>query len=311
MIKFYSHREIDQERWDRAIFTSSYPTLFAQFDFLSIASPNWCALIRDDYDYVMPLPVNSKMWLKYIYTPFFISRLGIYSSSAISAKIADDFLSHIPKIYKHIDLILNSSNSALSERVSPICLKSHDLSLHNPYSVIQKRYSENTKRNIKGAHKNELSLQYNISTETIIDLFKNGRGKSRSVHYQKKDYSTLVQLADCALQKERLDRIGVVDQQGRVLAGALFLRDYRRIWFWFSGRDQWGADQKAMFFLLDEYFKINENQELMFDFNGSMNENIARFYKGFGAESYPVNMLNIRKFYYLSPFVKIYQSLKK
>ena len=42
----------------------------------------------------------------------------------------------------------------------------------------------------------------------------------------------------------------------------------------------------GMFHLIDQWIRHNANRELILDFNGSNNPNIARFYHGFGAEKY-------------------------
>ncbi|MEG1556647.1 MAG: hypothetical protein RR356_07995, partial [Bacteroidales bacterium] len=97
MIRFYKHTQIDQDKWNHCIANATFTTLCAEFEFLNIASPNWCALIKGDYEYVMPLPIRSKLSIKYIYNPFFSIRLGIFSSYEISATIVKDFFEAIPK----------------------------------------------------------------------------------------------------------------------------------------------------------------------------------------------------------------------
>lgn len=73
------------------------------------------------------------------------------------------------------------------------------------------------------------------------------------------------------------------------------LRDYDKIRFWFSGRNSEEAASKSMFFLISNYLKMRSGASLIFDFNGSMNENIARFYRGFGAEVVEIPYIQIYK----------------
>jgi hypothetical protein len=55
-----------------------------------------------------------------------------------------------------------------------------------------------------------------------------------------------------------------------------------RITFLFSGLTVEGKQRQAMTYLLDQVIQKYANQPLTFDFEGSDDENLARFYLGFG-----------------------------
>ncbi len=61
------------------------------------------------------------------------------------------------------------------------------------------------------------------------------------------------------------------------------MRSNGKIIFLFTGANEKAYDAQAMTFLLDRYFKENAGQNLMFDFEGSMDIDVAKFYKGFGS----------------------------
>lgn len=310
MIRFLEHSEIDKDRWNKAVTEAPNATIFADFDFLCIGNPNWCALVEDDYRCVMPLPVRSKLSIKYIFTPFFYNRMGIFSSSDIGASTVKNFVDAIPRKYRQIDLFLNENNPGNLIEQKTIEIVSHQLDLHRPYEAIIHQYSQNTVRNIKAAQKKGLEYAEEVSIKEIIRLFQKNRGKQKNVHYKKRDYYTLMKLAHHAHNQGKLDTIGVICN-GKMIAGALFLRDYHKTWFWFSGRDNAQADKKAMFFLIDEYIKRHAGQPLTLDFNGSMNENVARLYKGFGGIPYSFNMLHFTRDFYLGGLIRLYKSIKQ
>lgn len=310
MIRFLKHSEIDKDRWNLTIQKSLNTTIFADFDFLSISSPHWCALVEDDYQSVMPLPTRTKLSIKYIYTPFFSNRLGIFSPEPITATKVKDFFDAIPKRFRQIDLILNRNNPCTLIEDKVIGMISHVLDLNKPYVFIAQNYSQNTTRNIKSAQKQGLEYVENANIESIINLFRKNRGKQKNVHYKKRDYITLRKMSSHARNCGFLDTIGVT-YEGRLIAGALLLRDSQRLWFWFSGRDNAYADKKPMFFLLDEYIKRNAGQALQLDFNGSMNENVARLYKGLGGQAYDFNMICHTRDFYLGHLIKLYKSIFK
>lgn len=309
MIRFLEHSEIDKDSWNKAAHTALHPTIFVDFDFLSIGAPNWCALVEDDYQRIMPLPVRSKLSIKYVFTPFFYNRMGIFSPHDIAPSTVKTFIDAIPRKYRQIDLFLNENNpdNLIEQKTTEMI--SHQMKLDRPYELIARQYSQNTSRNIKSAQKQGLQYSEEASIKEIIRLFQQNRGKQKAVHYKKRDYYTLMRLAHHAHNQGILDNIGVFCEE-KLIAGAFFLRDYDKIWFWFSGRDNAQADKKAMFFLIDEYIKRHTGQALTLDFNGSMNENVARLYKGFGGMPYTFNMLHFTRDFYLGGLIRLYKAIK-
>lgn len=313
MIRFVGHKDIDPIRWNTTILSAQFPTLLCTFEMLNIltGTSTWNALIENDYERIMPLPERSKLFIHYIYTPFFISQMGIFSAQETTAEKVAEFLHAIPNRYKQVDLLLNISNDDEAISQHTISLISHQLKLSPDYDTLFRGFSQNTQRNIKSARKqNLLYITEGITVERIIALFRTHRGQEKAVHFQDNDYHLLQQAAKYLQQKGQLDVIGVQNENGELLAGALMVRDGQRVWFWFSGRNNLFAAQKPMFFLLDEYIQIHAGQNLIIDFNGSMNENVARFYKGFGGVPYPIPMIQRSAQGGWQSLLKIYRKLK-
>lgn len=309
MIRFCTHDEIDPIKWNGRIEHSSFPTVFADYDLLSLVSPDWCALILDDYEAVMPLPTRCKWGASYVYTPFFISRLGLFAT-APSAQLMRDFVSALPKQYKQCDLCLNPNNdvSALSQN-SYQMMASHSLAMNLSYEALQAHYSENTHRNLKTAAKYNLSLTV-TDMWSIENLFLNNRGKEKGVAFKVADYEMLLCMADFWWDRDLVDLVGVKNETGKLIAGACFLKDHQRRWFLFSGRDNAESDKRAMFYLIDEYIKKHAGEDVILDFNGSMNPNVARFYAGFGAQRYEFPVLNYIPNSWLAPLIRCYRRLR-
>ena len=149
-----------------------------------------------------------------------------------------------------------------------------------------------------------------MTIQTIIDLFRNNKGQENSVHFKDADYQLLDSTANILKEMGMLDVISVHNTEGQCLAGALMVKDFDRYWFWFSGRDNQFAAAKPMFFLLDEYIQKHAEESKWLDFNGSMNENVARLYKGLGGLPYPVKMINYTKKTYWNLLLKLYRKIK-
>lgn len=313
MIRFCRHSDIDPQKWDNATQRAQFPSVFASYDLLTIlaAGSNWNALIMDDYDYVMPLPERSKLGIHYIYTPFFLPQSGIFSAHEVSAGIASDFFNALPEDFVQIDILLNQHTDTSFIDSYTISLISHELDLNFPYKTLYNHYSKNTQRNIKAAEKKDLTLVQTCNIEEIIHLFIQNRGKRKEVHFKRKDYKLLSSAANYFRSKGMLDTRGVFNDNGQLIAGALFVKDYQRRWFWFSGRDLKFAESKPMFFLLDRYIHENAESSLLLDFNGSMNENVARLYKSFGGVPYDLKMINFTRQSHFDRLIKLYRKIKK
>lgn len=314
MIRFVKHSDIHPEKWDNAVLTAQQSTIFATYDLLDSLTGNssWNALVKDDYLAVMPLPERAKGGIHYIYTPFFIPQLGIFSSKNISAQEIFEFFNTIPKKYKQVDLLLHPQIDLTRFQKRHISLVSHDLDLNRPYEILQHDFSQNTKRNIKDANKHSLTLVKNPNIlEEVIQLFVENKGGEKIVHYGPNDYRILARTAKLLLSKNALDIVGVNYENQQLIAGAFFVRDQHRLWFWFSGRNTHSAESKPMFFLLDEYIRAHAEQPLVLDFNGSLNENVARLYKGFGGQPYSIPMANYARNKAWQALFCIYNSVKR
>ena len=313
MIRFCRHSEIDPYKWDNAIQQAQFPTVFASYDLLTIlaAGPNWNALIMDDYEYVMPLPERSKLGIHYIYTPFFLPQLGIFSAHDVSARVTSDFFNAFPEEFLQIDILLNPNNDTSFIDSYTISLVSHLLDLNLTYENLYGHYSKNTQRNIKSAAKKDLTLVHACNIDDIIRLFIQNRGKRKEVHFKKRDYKLLSSAANYLQAKDLLDIRGVINDNGALIAGALFVKDYQRRWFWFSGRDLKFAESKPMFYLLDRYIHENAESSLFLDFNGSMNENVARLYKSFGGLPYDIKMVNFTTQSHFDRLIRLYRKIRR
>ncbi len=314
MIRFVLHNDIDARKWDDTISKAKFPTIMATYGILDLLTEGstWHALIMDDYTSIMPLPVRKKWGIDYIFSPFFCSQLGIFSTEPISPELTKSFFDAIPKEYKQTDLLLNISNNPLLFEKNTSTLCSHAMSLNDTYENIYAHFSQNVRRNIKSAEKKHLVFEYDAEIlNDVIKLFQNNRGRNKAVHYQDNDYQTLHRIANKLWEINRLDICGVwSENHSDLIAGAFFIKDYDRIWFWFSGRDEKAAADKPMFYLIDQYLRNNAQTPYHFDFNGSSNENVARMYRGFGGTPYPIKMIQYTRPWIGKPLMRLYQKIK-
>ncbi|MCR4966088.1 MAG: GNAT family N-acetyltransferase [Bacteroidales bacterium] len=307
MIRFIKNKEIDKVKWDQAVENAKFSTLFAHYDLLqALTVPDtWHALVKNDYEAVMPLPVRAKWCIPYIYTPFFLPQMGIFAPYKVTDEQTAEFLQVIPKKYIQADLILNFANETNQTTMQ---LQSHQMSLEQTYENMSARYAQNTRRNVRDAIQQNTTICFNepIISETI-GLFRENRGREAAVNFQDEDYHRLQKVAEMLQAQGYLLTAGAHTNDGKLIAGALFVLDHQRIWFWFSGRDNNYAEHKPIFLLLDNVIRLYAEQERTLDFNGSINPNVARMYHSFGGEAYPIPLVSISRI----PLLKKIAELRK
>lgn len=296
MIRYLRHSEIDSEKWNQTVHNSLFSTIFAEYEMLDLLTgpDTWDAVVQDDYVAVMPLPYRKKGVLKYVYTPFFMPQMGIFSEHEVSPVEVDHFLSEVTKHFVLADIILNEKLNVEKRNMTFV---SHSMSLQFPYNELFGNYSQNTKRNIKAAEKAECVItRQGESVSDIIQLFVRNKGHQTEVHFTDNDYQRLLQVANYLINRNLLEIYSVRTKDNLLAAGAFFVKDTNRSWFWFSGRDNHLSYCMPMFYLLNEYIHDHAETDLMLDFNGSTNENVARLYRSFGGERYEI------------PFVRCYKN---
>ena len=288
MIRFLKHSEIEPEKWNQAVCNSLSSNVLAEYELLNLLTggDTWHALVENDYETVMPLPTRKKGVLKYVYTPFFLPQMGIFSEHEITPQKTAVFLHEISRHYVLADVLMNEKTESGHWEYEFV---SYSLSLHLAYKELYSQFHENTKRNVKAAQK--LQSRVTIQEEKVSDiivLFRENKGAESSVQFQNEDYARLQHIADYLLEHNLLEIYGVRTNDGKLAAGALFVKDGNRRWFWFSGRDNQLSESKPMFLLLDTYIRDHAESDQLLDFNGSSNPNVARLYQGFGGKRYTI-----------------------
>jgi hypothetical protein len=288
LIRYLKHNEIDKAKWDATLAASPQCLPYAFSWYLDKACSNWDALIEDDYQAVMPLPHKNKLGINYIFPPYFIQQLGVFSRSDLKSKTVQDFTAAIPEKFKFIEYNLNVENSAFGEEIfmqQKFEVRknlTYHLSLQIDYPTLSKNYSQNLKRNLKRASTAALVIQENVEVKTIVELFRKNRGKQID-NLKANDYETFLKIIAAAKSKNAVKVYGV-NLNDVLCAGAIFLEQNGTLIFIFSATNAVAKETGAMPFLIDSVIQKFAGQVDKLDFEGSNNTALARFYKSFGAD---------------------------
>ena len=282
MIIFIEQKDINKKKWDACIGNCSNPAIFVYSWYLDIVCKGWGALVLCDYEAVFPLAPKSKYKIHYLYQPFFTRYFGVFSKSKITTKLTTDFFKAIPEKYKYIEFCLQEETPFLSETFECRERKFQGLDLNQDFTTLQKQFSENSKRNVKKAIKAGLKIRPDISPDKIVNLFKITKGNELEI-FNADDYKILIALMRKCNDLNKGQSIAVYDGT-ELCAAAFFMFNDNRFTFLKSGVTDEGKAKGAMHLLFDYFIKENSGKKYYLDFGGSSVDNVARFYKNFGAK---------------------------
>lgn len=276
MIKLFENKQIDKQKWDNCLEQSECAKIYAYSWYLDIVSPNWKALIQDDYKAVFPLPIKKRLGISYISQPLFTQQLGIFSSEC--GKNFEEFLSQIPK------KIWLRSLQVHNDLTSSTTKDNFELDISADIEKIREKYSQNTKRNIKKAREQQLIIKA-CSNQSLIQLFKSNKGKEVK-EMNEESYSILSNLLDKIQEKKKGNCYGIF-KDGELISSAFFSNCFKRSIYLFAASNTYAKKIGANHLLIDTYIEKYKQDSLILDFEGSMIPSLARFYASFGAAKKP------------------------
>ncbi len=276
-LKLIKRDEIDFVKWDKCIAGSVNSRHQALSWHLDIVSPGWYGIVYKDYKAVMPLPIISKFGVKIILQPVFCQQLGIFSSERLGNDIIDRFYSFLNVSYP----VLYSFNTfnAPEQPVGKYMeeLPNIELELNSDYKKLSDQYSKNTKRNIKKAKEENLSVKAVLPDNNLMEQhFQNLRFKFSNK--KQRLYSQIIKSAN----ESGILKTYICTYQDKILSTAFFILLKNRLTFIGSSSTTLGYEKAAAFLLFDEVIKTFSAGNLILDFEGSKTPGVARFYKSFG-----------------------------
>ena len=280
----YLHRgEIDSLRWDQCIDSSRSPLIYGYSLYLdAMAAGQWDALVLDDYRAVMPLAWRSSYGVRYLYQPAFTQQTGIFSGDPVDIPLITAFLRATDRHFRFAEIYLNYTNPhpELTARTN------FTLPLGAPYDQLASRYKKDLVRNLKLSRRTTLLYTRDYELTTALGDFRAQYG-ARLPAIKEKDYRNFEALCHLLRQRDQLLTRAVLDELGRALCSAVFLRNDHRFYLIHSTTLAAGRSTEANHFLLDQFIREWAGSAMMLDFEGSDHPGIAHFYSNFGGVDQP------------------------
>lgn len=282
MIQYLEHNCIDKNRWDICIEKAHNGNIYAFSWYLDVVCGHWDALVNEDYSMVFPLPKRKKLNITYLFQPYFIQQLGLFSEMPLTEPIMHAFIEAIPREYKYGELNLNHFNPI---RSLPYLLTEQvnlELSLQDTYEKNFNQFTDNHRRNIRKSSVSGLNIVKDSDIQGVIDMFQKGKGMELN-RLGEDFYKMLTKVYKVLMQRDRAG-LWMAESNGEACAGVLFAFSHQKAVFLFSASSEKGKKMSAMHFIVDAFIKEYSGKIKVLDFEGSNNSGLARFYSGFGAE---------------------------
>lgn len=273
--------KIDTEKWDHCIRSNDNGMIYSCTDYLNTMADQWHGIMIDDYRAVMPVPWRVRFGIRYAYMPPFIQQLGL--TGVYTVRDMDAVIRTLPDFVSLADIHFNHHNTEIKEHTGVIPKTNLVIGLSDGYELICQRYRKDLKENIRKAS----DLSYSeVPVEHAVGLYRE-QYRKRIRQISDEDFHRFIQLCgQFGEQGECVVRCAK-DEQGKVLATAILLKDPRRIYNIMNAVTPEGRQKDANDFLVDKIIHEFSGQSLLFDFEGSELPGVKAFYEKFGAKDQP------------------------
>ena len=280
MLRLLKRSEIDDRRWDDCILHSHNSVHYPMSWYLDIVSSGWQGVIYGDYEAVMPVPIKKKMGMSLILQPFLTQQLGVFSSEILSPDILTEFYLILKKWNLVVYNVNLTDTSGIPSGLQLSKLPNIELALNKEYSDLSRAFSKNTRRNISKTKRSELIIKGVLPDEKVFSfIFNNLR-----FPYSAKEVDIFKKVVLKSFSRDEGELIACMNNSNEVIAIGFFVTHKNRITFLGSSSSEEGYDKQAAFLIFDNVIEKYSNKDFILDFEGSKNEGIARFYRGFGGD---------------------------
>ena len=290
-IERIKNKDIDYDKWDHCIHNAPNGNLYAKSWYLDVVSPGWEALIMGDYEIVMPLTVVRKFGIPLLIQPLHCQQLGIFP--APPKEIQELFALEVYRSFLIVRYQLNAGMLLGAFRVFRTIKKTnYVMPLYENTEHHKNGYSKHTVRNIKVAEREGVSVVRGLLPSDYLSQ------KSQHIrrHIPRKSHKILNYVMVQSITRGSGMIYSAYSGTNALCAAAFFLFDHDRVYYLNAFSTDEGKKNRAMYAIVHEFIKDYSGKDLILDFEGSVIEGIARFYRGFGA---------IREDYFLAESSKL------
>ncbi len=237
----------------------------------------------------MPIPIQSKIGIPYLWQPLFCQQLGIYSIEPITQEQYSGFFQSLYSTFKYAaKYSLNVENPyPTAEFLEAKPLYTHHLALDKPYPEIRAGYNRDRKLNLKRALKAEQQIIESQDLSPLMELFRENTADKVLGGTPNWAYPLLGRVFDTLLARSKAQLYYTVKPSGEITSGVMLAFHRNQVIYLFNAGKERFKRENGRTLILDSFFQKHGNSSLIFDFESPSVDPIAEFYKSFGAIPQP------------------------
>lgn len=289
-IQILRNNEIDFARWDRSLFRSLNGNVFGLSWFLNITAPDWEAMVEDDYQMLMPLPVHVRWKRKLISMPPFTWQLGIFSNRIMEPELLSAFLNRLPASYRIHGITLNKFN-----RVNDSLFKVHDFSsveldLISSYEKIRRGYNKELKSELENSATQHISIVKGLSVNDFLQ-FAAYSDINRNIRIGTRELNCLRLIITNSVRYRLGELYGAYTPENNLCAAAFLITYRQKATLFMVLANRTGLQYCAVQLIIDAYIQLHAEQKLILGVDDPFDKKNLLLLKQFGGEPCKLNRI--------------------
>lgn len=302
IIKHITNSEIDNLKWDKKVRDAFNGSIFGFSWYLDIVADGWEALVSEDYDFVMPLPVKQMMGVNYIDMPKYVTHFSIYTKKELTDDISSAFLAVMP--YPVLNYKFSVFNGIEEQKNFNLAhTKTYKLDLIKSYRRIKSGFKSDFKMQLVKAISANIAVQNGILPVDFVEFMQHKAVVHSRAHQD--DIEMLRRIAVNAVRYRVGTIYGAYNKRNSLCAVALFVGSHNSSFFVAAAASKSGLQEHAFTLLLDVFFEQQAEHNLTVHLEAIDLPNKEKVFVDIGAESYPQLCITQNKLPWYLKVVKI------
>tara|TARA_B100000900_G_scaffold392648_1_gene388350 strand:+ start:1060 stop:1989 length:930 start_codon:yes stop_codon:yes gene_type:complete len=286
-IKFLEHAQIDFEKWDTCVASSSNPQPYGFSWYLNWLADQWQALVIGDYEAVLPLFIRKKFGQLYSTRPYGTQALGPYSKIPLTKDVVAALVDESNRYVKYAEYFF-SPGTPMPEAFKPKLFSNFIIDTSADYEVLFKAYSSQIKRNLKKARSAKFELSEWATVQDAVQLWQNNVREKTAI--PNASFNRLGKLLEFCYYQKRGVLYAVRDEYNQLCGSQFWVIYQGRSTLLLNASSDWGKDHGVSAWLIDQHIRSTAGRLHIIDFEGSSIPGLKRFYSGFGTKDEPFYM---------------------
>jgi hypothetical protein len=303
-------KNINVEEWDQLVSDSPQGNLFLKSWYIDALLTDWQAIMVHDgceLQGVMPLSISRKYFLKYALQPMLTRYWGVslknkqfgssYDLYSWQKKVVEAIAGAIPSgLFSFLYYFHPAFNYPLPFHWKGCRLESrytYRIPLHRPMEALEKDAAKAVRKKSARAL-SEYKIETSDDFEAHLKLI--GLNGHSDLILPETYFPAFRRIYQCCIERQRCFILSASDENGELMASALFLHDERNVYFFSGIIDPKYRQTAVMPAIVMKAIEITHQSHENFDFMGSMVESIESFFRSFGAVPQPYLTVSKQKF---------------